>query len=138
MDLLAHNVKTNGARVQQATRIMGYRWGQHNETAAVLKALGGNHPALILASDLIYPGNTDAWAPLLDSIRALSRPDGMTVVIYGHTRRAREDIAFLRLARELFHVKRVPPRLLPAEKRTTESAIYTMRLKSTVEEREEG
>ena len=32
------------------------------------------------------------------------------------------------VAREIFEVKRVPPRLLPTGKRATESAIYTMRL----------
>ena len=129
MDLLEHNVNASGPNVQRATRIMGYRWGVANETEAVLDVLGERHPSLILAADLIYPGNTDAWAPLLESMRALSRPDGTTMVIYGHTRRAREDLAFLKLAREIFEVKRVPPRLLPAEKRATESAIYTMRLK---------
>ena len=87
MDLLEINVESNGPVVQQATRVMTYRWGEESETAAVLGALGGARPSLILASDLIYPGNTDARAPLLESMRALSRPGGTTTAIYGHTRR---------------------------------------------------
>jgi hypothetical protein len=45
-------------------------------------------PDLVVAADVVYPSNADAWGPLLDTFDQLSGP--RTVTFIAHTKRAAE------------------------------------------------
>ena len=132
MDMLQRNIRCAGSATASRIKPARLRWGERADEQALLGGRGESRafvPDLIIASDVIYPGNLEFWAPLVKSMRRLASKEHGTVVLYGHTARALEVDAFLELARQSFsEVRRIPDRLMPSRFVEYPTRLYMFRL----------
>lgn len=80
---------------------LAVRWGDSLDRALAL--LGGS-PHVVLAADVVYPGNRDAWPLLVQTLAALSP----AMALLAHTHRYPDvDTDFFALARAHFDIERI-------------------------------
>ena len=77
-----------------ATDSMRLEWGSRSAVELTQKKLSEESsaacefPDIVVAADVVYPSNSDAWGPLLDTFEMMCGPS--TVALLAHTRRATE------------------------------------------------
>lgn len=113
--LIASNLCRNVTDGPGRARAAELRWGD----GAAARALGlARSPELLLATGCVYGSCADVWEFLVRTLDELAGPDTLVLMVHGNGAAPgalEMRGGFYRAAEPLFHVARVPQRMLPAE-----------------------
>jgi hypothetical protein len=113
--LIASNLERNAPAGRGRARAAGLRWG---DTEAA-RALGlARRPELLIATGCVYGSCAEVWEALVRTMDAVAGPDTLVLLVHGNgTAPGALEMrgGFYLAAEKLFHMARVPQRLLSAE-----------------------
>jgi hypothetical protein len=113
--LIASNLGRNGPEGPRRARAAELRWGD----GADARALGlSRSPELLIATGCVYGSCAEVWEALVRTLDDIAGPDTLVLLVHGNGAAPgaiKMRGGFYQAAETVFHVARVPQRMLPAK-----------------------